>query len=296
MVSRVPPEGFAVLVVEDDPDHAALIRAAIPGAPRGGDPPPRIPIVGAVTASFPDHFSGHAELYRRYRPTYPAGLYAWLAGLTRGREVAWDCATGNGQAAVGLAGHFRMVVATDASAEQVRHARPHPAVRYLLGAAERAPLADASVDLVTVAQAVHWFDLDAFYLEARRVARPGAHLAVWTYSLVRVDAAVDALVDWFYTDVVGSYWPPERIHVHERYERLPFPFEEAQAPAFDMRPRWTRADLLAQLTTWSSVNRYRRERGEDPLALLEPRLARAWPRADEVRTLSWPISLRVGRL
>jgi SAM-dependent methyltransferase len=249
-----------------------------------------------VSASFPDHFSGHAELYRRYRPTYPPELYAWLAGLVARRDVAWDCATGSGQAAVGLAGHFASVVATDASTEQVRHARTHPAVRYVLAAAEHAPLADASVDLVAVAQAVHWFDFRAFYREARRVTRPGALLAVWTYSLVRADPAVDAVVDWFYTEVVGSYWPPERIHVHEHYERLPFPFEEVEAPVFDMRPRWTRADLLAQLTTWSSVNRYRRERGEDPLALLEPRLARAWPGADEVRTLSWPISLRVGRL
>ncbi len=249
-----------------------------------------------MRTSFPDHFSGHAELYRRHRPTYPPELYAWLRGLTTGHDVAWDCATGSGQAAVGLASHFTSVVATDASAEQVRHARAHPAVRYVLAAAEHAPLADGSIDLITVAQAVHWFHFDAFYREARRVARPGAHLAVWTYSLVRVDPAVDAVIDWFYTDVVGPYWPPERIHVHDHYERLPFPFDEVEAPVFDMRPRWTRADLLAQLTTWSSVNRYRQERGQDPLALLEPRLTRVWPRSDDVRVLSWPIRLRVGRL
>ena len=119
---------------------------------------------------------------------------------------------------------------------------------------------------------------------------------MWTYSVVSVDAAVDEVVDWFYTDVVGAYWPPERQHVHERYQRLPFPFDEVPAPAFDMRPRWTRANLLAQLATWSSVNRYRAAVGRDPLAILEPRLAEVWPDAGEVRELSWPIFLRVGRL
>ncbi len=249
-----------------------------------------------VTPTFPDHFSGHAELYRRYRPTYPVELYAWLAALSPARGVAWDCATGSGQAAVGLAAHFERVVATDASAEQVAHAPTEPSVRYLLASAERAPLADASVDLITVAQAVHWFDLDAFYAEARRVGHPGAHLAVWTYSLVRVDAAVDAAVDWFYDRVVGPWWPPERQHVHERYERLPFPFARVDTPSFDMRPRWTRADLMGQLSTWSSVNRYREERGADPLDRLEPRLAEAWPDPDEARDVSWPIYLLVGRL
>ncbi len=249
-----------------------------------------------MTATFPDHFSGHADLYRRHRPTYPPELFTWLAERCPGRATAWDCATGNGQAAVGLAAHFAFVAATDASLDQITRARRHPSVGYALASAERAPLADDSADLITVAQAVHWFDLDAFYAEARRVARPGAHLAVWTYSLARVDAAVDAVVDWFYEDVVGPWWPPERRHVHERYGNLPFPFERVPTPDFDMRPRWTRADLAGQLSTWSSVNRYRKERGEDPLDLLEPRLAEAWPDADEVRGVSWPIYLHVGRL
>ncbi|MGD8320135.1 MAG: class I SAM-dependent methyltransferase [Gemmatimonadota bacterium] len=250
-----------------------------------------------MTRRFPDHFSGHAALYQRYRPTYPAALYAWLAERSPSRRVAWDCATGNGQAAVGLAPHFDAVVATDASGEQLAHARPHARVSYVRATAEQAPLPPASVDMVTVAQAVHWFDMEAFYREVRRVARPGGHLAVWTYSLVEAGPEVDGVVRWFYDDVVGPYWPPERQHVHEHYEKLPFPFDEVDGvPHFDMRPRWTREDLLGQLTTWSSVNRYRDAHGEDPLALLEPRLAEVWPDPREVRTLSWPIILRVGRL
>lgn len=246
--------------------------------------------------SYVELFSGHAEQYAAARPRYPPALFEWLAAVAPRHELAWDCATGNGQAAVGLAQHFGRVVATDASAEQIGHARAHPAVRYVLAAAERAPLVDGSVDLITVAQAVHWFRLDDFYAEARRVGRPGGHLAVWTYALVRVDAAVDAVVDWFYERVVGPWWPEERRHVHERYARLFFPFAPVAAPSFDMRPRWTRNDLLGQLSTWSSVNRYRSERGEDPLDLLAPRLARAWPDPGEARDVSWPIHLRVGRL
>jgi SAM-dependent methyltransferase len=249
-----------------------------------------------MTGHFPDHFSGHAELYRRHRPSYPARLFAWLAELSAQRDTAWDCATGNGQAAGGLAPHFRTVVATDASAAQLAHATPKAGVHYLQAAAEQPPLADHSVDLVTVAQAVHWFRFTDFYREVRRVGRPGGHIAVWTYTVVSVDPRVDQVVDWFYTDVVGRYWPPERQHVHERYRNLPFPFDEVASPAFDMRPRWRRSGLLAQLATWSSVNRYRAATGRDPLALLEPRLAEVWPDGEEIRELSWPIFLRVGRL
>lgn len=249
-----------------------------------------------MASRFPDHFSGHAELYRRHRPTYPPELFQWLAALSPGAGVAWDCATGNGQAAAGLAPHHRLVVATDASPEQLAHAAALPNVRYVHATAEQAPLAPFSVDLVTVAQAVHWFRFDEFYGEVRRVVRRGGHLAVWTYSVVSVDPDVDGVVDWFYHDVVGRYWPPERQHVHECYRRLPFPFEEIEAPDFDMRPHWRRADLLAQLSTWSSVNRYRADRGADPLELLRPRLAEVWSDPEEVRRLSWPIHLRVGRL
>lgn len=250
-----------------------------------------------MSTPFHDHFSGHAELYRRHRPSYPAALYAWLAGISPGRGLAWDAATGNGQAAAGLAEHFRHVLATDASRQQLAHAQAHPAVRYALAPSERPPLADARADLITVAQAVHWFDLAAFYAEVRRVARPGAHLAVWTYSLVRVDPRVDEVVLWFYHDVVGPYWPQERQLVHDVYQDLWFPFDERRdVPPFDMRPRWRRADLLGQISTWSSVNRYRAAHGSDPLELLHPRLAEAWPDPEEVRDLSWPVHLRVGRL
>jgi len=259
--------------------------------------------------SFPDHFSGHAAAYSRHRPTYPAELYVWLAGLVDRHDVAWDCGTGSGQAAVGLAGHFSRVVATDASPQQIRQARRRPGVSYVLAAAEQPPLPDHSVALVTVAQAVHWFDLEAFYAQVRRIGRPGGILAVWTYSLFTVDPDVDEVVRWYYRDVVGPYWPTERWHVEDRYRNLPFPFESVGpevdssggdnsggASAFSMRPTWRREDVVAQLGTWSSTNRFRDAVGTDPLEILRPRLAEAWPDADQQKPIDWPLYVNVGRL
>lgn len=271
----------------------------------------RVYVTGALrlTVSFPDHFSGHAAAYSRHRPAYPKELYVWLAGLVDLHDVAWDCGTGSGQAAAGLAEHFRRVVATDASPQQISQARPRSGVSYVLAAAERAPLPDHRVALVTVAQAVHWFDLDAFYAEARRVVRPGGLVAVWTYSLFTVDPDVDDVVRWYYRDVVGPYWPPERWHVEDCYRNLPFPFEPldtgsgtagpgdvTSVPAFTMRPSWRREDVLAQLGTWSSTNRYRDTMGADPLDLLGPRLAEVWPDAHERKAVDWPLYVKVGRL
>jgi SAM-dependent methyltransferase len=257
--------------------------------------------------SFPDHFSGHADAYSRHRPTYPAELYAWLAGLVEWHDVAWDCGTGSGQAAVGLADRFEHVVATDASPQQIRRARRHPGVSYVVAAAETPPLAHHAVALVTVAQAVHWFDLEAFYAEVRRVGRPGGILAVWTYSVFTVDPDVDDVVGWYYRDIVGPYWPRERWHVEDRYRNLPFPFDNLEtdpsgtrgldaAPAFSMRPSWRREDVVAQLGTWSSTNRYRDVNGADPLDILRPRLAEVWPDDDEHRLVDWPLYVKVGRL
>jgi SAM-dependent methyltransferase len=162
--------------------------------------------------TFKDHFSSASDRYAAYRPDYPAALFAWLAGLCAERELAWDCATGSGQAALGLAPHFRRVVATDASAEQVRHAAPHPLIDYRVAPAEASGLADHSVDLVTVAQAAHWFDLPRFYAEAARVLKPGGAIAVWGYGRMLLPGEMDGLFQRFYAKTVGPYWPPERAN------------------------------------------------------------------------------------
>jgi SAM-dependent methyltransferase len=216
--------------------------------------------------TFKDHFSGHADGYEAFRPTCPPDLFDDLASLAPSHDLAWDCATGNGQAAYGLTPHFRAVIATDASAGQVAQARPHERVRYLVSPAERSPLADRSVDLVTAAQALHWIDLPCFYDEVRRVCRPGAVLACWCDQLHAIDPQVDGVVCRYYAETVGPYWPPERLLVEAGYRTLPFPFEELDPASFRMSLRWDLARLMGYLGTWSSSQRYQADRGRDPLA------------------------------
>lgn len=248
----------------------------------------------APAREFQDHFSGHAVDYARFRPCYPAALFAWLAQVAPGHDLAWDCATGNGQAAVALAAHFAQVVATDASAQQIAQAEVHPRVRYAVAPADASDLTDGSADLVTVAQALHWFDLERFYTEVGRVLRPGGVLAVWSYGLFECLPAVDAQVCHLYGEIVGSYWPMERQLVEDGYRSLPFPFEELSAPGFSMTAEWSLAQVRGYLNTWSAVQRYRRDRGEDPLAAIDVPLRAAWGDAP-VRVIRWPLHLRVGR-
>lgn len=249
--------------------------------------------MAGADAAFKDHFSGHADRYARYRPDYPDALFRWLADAAPARERAWDCATGNGQAAVALAEHFAEVAATDASAEQVRSAFPHPRVAYRVAPAEASGLADASVDLVTVAQALHWFDAPAFFAEARRVLRPGGVLAVWAYEVFRVSPNVDAVVDHLYRDVVGPYWPPERKAIEEGYRGYTLPFEPVAAPPFEMEKRWTAEEVFGYLRTWSAVAKFIGANGFGPVERIAPELAAAW--GGGAREVRWPLVLLVGR-
>jgi SAM-dependent methyltransferase len=247
--------------------------------------------------AFADHFSPVAERYAAVRPTYPSDLFAWLATLPARRERAWDVGTGSGQAAVALAGHFAEVVATDAAAAQLARAVPHPRVRYRRTAAEGSALATGSIDLVTVAQAVHWFDLDRFWAEVRRVAAPDGVVAVWTYQGVGLTPAVDRVVERFYGEVVGRYWPPERAAVEDGYRSLPFPCTEIAAPAFHIRQRWDLARFAGYLGTWSASRHWSDAHGgADPVAEIAADLAAAWGDAAEEREVVWPLGLRAGRV
>jgi SAM-dependent methyltransferase len=255
--------------------------------------PPRPRYHGGV--GFKDHFSGMAAAYGRARPRYPPELAAYLAGLVPRRTLALDLATGNGQAAVDLAAHFELVLASDASASQLAHATAHPRVRYLRHGAERLPLAAGTVDLVAVAQAAHWFDFARFYPEAERVLRPGGVLALWTYGLFRVDAATDRLVDAFYRDVVGPYWPPERHYVDAGYRTLPFPLERLAAPRFALTVDWSLGELMDYIGTWSAVSRYRTALGADPLPGLGRELAGGWA-TGVARPVRFDLHLLIGRV
>ncbi len=243
---------------------------------------------------FADHFSGHAGDYRRFRPGYPQELFHFLATAAPGRERAWDCATGNGQAALALAAHFDTVIATDASAEQLERAVPHPRVHYQLSPAESTGLPAASIDLITAAQAAHWFDLGRFYAECRRVARSGGIVAVWAYGLNATSPELDTILAHLYEEILGSYWPRERRYIDDGYQSLSLPFSELPAPEFIMRERWTLPRYVGYLGTWSALRRYRSATGRDPLAELAGELEAAWGNPLERREVSWPIYLRVG--
>lgn len=247
--------------------------------------------------SFKDHFSGHAADYAVYRPGYPPELYDWLAGTAPSRELAWDCATGTGQAAGELATRFRRVVATDASVAQIRNARRAGNVVYRVEPAERSSLAAGSADLVTVAQAYHWFDHQAFVAECGRVARPGGVLAIWTYALARIGPDVDAVIEGLYEGPIAPYWPAERRLVENGYRDLDFPWREFETPGFAMQLNWTLTRLEGYLRTWSAVQRYIADRGDDPVAGVHDRLAKAWGGDPEKRhCIEWPVTLRAFRL
>lgn len=245
---------------------------------------------------YADHFSRLAPEYAECRPGYPDALFDCLAQSVDRHELAWDCAAGSGQASVPLARSFTRVVATDASAAMLALAPRHPRIEYRVAPAESSGLRDATVDLITVAQALHWLDLRPFYAEVERVLAPGGVLAVWTYGTQRLDhPAMDELLGHFYREVVGPYWPPERCHVESGYKALPFPFAEIAAPAFDMQAQWTLAQFLGYLRTWSATRLYRDRVGRDPVEPLGSELVRHWGDREAARRVTWPLSLRVGR-
>ncbi|CAH2029892.1 class I SAM-dependent methyltransferase [Trichlorobacter ammonificans] len=252
-----------------------------------------------ASRGFTDHFAQVADHYAAHRPTYPPALFDWLSGQVPVRDLAWDCATGTGQAAGELARRFNRVVATDASSGQIAAATPCAGVEYRAAPAEQSGLEAGSVDLITVAQALHWFDLDRFYAEVRRVLKPGGLLAVWTYGVFGTEggedtAAVQQMLHTFYYETVGPYWPPQRRHVENGYADLAFPFAPVTVPAFSMAVAWRLADLAGYLRSWSATARYRELHGSDPVEALERELRPLWGAGR--RQVVWPLAIRAGRL
>jgi SAM-dependent methyltransferase len=244
---------------------------------------------------FKDHFSKQAADYAKFRPRYPDELFEFLGSLTPARELAWDCATGNGQAAIGLARVFHRVIATDASAEQIENAEIHARVEYRIALAENCGLDDDAIELVTVAQALHWLDLARFYAEARRVLKRAAGtIAAWAYLHLRVAPEIDALIKRYYSEIVGPYWPPERALV-ENFANLPFPFERIDTPRFQVEADWDLGALLGYLRSWSSTQRYIAAKGRDPVLLIADELRKLWGDPLQQRHLAWPLILHVGR-
>lgn len=242
-----------------------------------------------------DLFSGHAHQYATFRPVYPVELYQFIFRNLKNFDSVWDCGTGNGQAAKYLSAHFKKVYATDISREQLTNAFQASNIYYSVTPAEKTSFSDHQFDLITVAQALHWFDRHSFYKEVRRVAKPGALLAVWGYSVLTISPQADAIIMDFYRNIIGPYWDEARKLVDEEYKTIDFPFEEIKAPKFNIYVRWTIDELRGYLTTWSSTQKYIRENGINPVEALCERIKPFWELTTE-KTIKFPVFMRLGKL
>lgn len=245
--------------------------------------------------SFKDNFSRQSDLYVKYRPQYPSELYSYLQGLTEEHQLAWDCGTGNGQAALGIAKHYARVVATDPSEEQIRNAFPHKNVFYSVKTAEHSGLQDQSVDLITAANALHWFDFERFNKEANRVLKPGGVIAAWGYGNPSHSEEIDRVITHFHDEIIGAYWLPENRLVEKKYSTIPFPYSEITAPLFKIEKDLGFKDLTGLFGTWSAVQRYKDRNGNDPVKKIEEDLKAAWQDLSVQKPFTWNLVLRVGR-
>ena len=246
-------------------------------------------------SEFKDYFSTASDAYKRFRPRYPAELYEYLASVAPATGLAWDCGCGNGQAAVALASRFHEVIASDASAAQIAQAQPAPNLEYRVSPAEQIGAEDSSLDLITVAQAIHWFDHQRFFAEVDRTLKPGGILAAWGYQLLYTDTGLDPVIAHFHSQKVGPYWPPERALLDEGYTRITFPYPREKTPAFFMRTRWRFSHLLGYLNTWSAVKQYEKALGSNPIEEEFPALMAAWGNVGAEKDIYWPLILYVGK-
>ena len=240
-----------------------------------------------------DNFSKDSHLYAKYRPTYPSSLFTYIFSLLETKDHAWDCATGNGQVATQLAKEFQVVEATDISASQVEQAPKLAHIHYTIQPAEQTNFEKDQFDLITVAQAIHWFDFEKFYAEVNRTLKPDGILAVIGYGLLSISPELDLIIHHFYNDIIGAYWDEERKYIEENYETIPFSFEEIKTPKFEITYEWTAEDLLNYLNTWSAVKHYEKEKNESPLLLIQQQLKEVW--GAKKRKVTFPVLLRVGK-
>jgi SAM-dependent methyltransferase len=248
-----------------------------------------------MSAAFQDHFSGLARRYADFRPRYPGALFDYLATLATRDQLVWDCACGSGQATIDLAARFEKIIATDGSAQQIVSAPRCDHVEYRVALADQSGLEDESIGLVTIAQALHWFNGGDFFAEVERVLKPGGTLTAWVYGTSQIEGdGMDAIVQDYYANVVRPYWPPEWKIIEGRYRAIRLPFPEIKTPSFRMEELWRLDQLLGYFSSWSATNRFVEATGRDPIEPLRHNLAMVWGEPERARRVVWPLTLRVA--
>lgn len=248
-----------------------------------------------MSGGFKDYFSTKSDAYANYRPKYPATLAEELAKLCYQKDTALDCGCGSGQLSVLLANYFDEVIATDASSQQIENATAHPKVKYKVAPAEAAPLDNHSVDMITVAQAAHWLDLEKFYAEAKRLLKHNGLIALITYqNAILEDEECNLILNRFYGETLDSYWPPERRIVESGYKQLSFPFREISFPDIEMSDQWNFNLLYGYITTWSAFKAFEKAGGQAEINQFKDSLSTAWSDVERKQKIIWPLSLRVG--
>jgi SAM-dependent methyltransferase len=240
-----------------------------------------------------DNFSTQAEVYAKYRPQYPDALFEYIMSFVPDKNLAWDCGTGNGQTAKELAKYFQQVYATDISSKQIEHAVKQVNIHYAIEPAEKTSIANNQVDLITVSQALHWFNFEKFYAEVKRVSKPTCIIAVWTYSLLKIDLITDALIHKYHFDTLQNYWDNERKYVDDGYNTVPFPFKIIDTPEFFIEVNWNTEDLEGYFNTWSALQKFIKENNYNPVPALMKEIKQHWP-ASEVRKIIFPIHLKMA--
>jgi ubiquinone/menaquinone biosynthesis C-methylase UbiE len=241
-----------------------------------------------------DLFSSQSKAYATFRPTYPKALYDFIFQHVKEKGTAWDCATGNGQVASYLSHHFKEVFATDISQQQLDHAEKKDNIHYSISPAEQTTFENGQFDLITVAQALHWFDRDKFYDEAKRIGKPGSILAVWGYAMLYIKPDIDALILNFYNETVGPYWDDARRLVEQEYKTITFPFEKFETPRFTIEVQWTLNQLSGYFSSWSATQKYIKEKGHDPVKPFIDKLETFWSKSE--MTVTFPVFVLLGKI
>lgn len=246
-----------------------------------------------MISKFKDYFSQQSDDYIVYRPRYPDELFSYLSSISNNHEIAWDCATGSGQSAVGLSKYYESVIATDASKNQIENATKVDGVTYKVEKSEESSIEDNSIDLITVAQALHWFNVDTFYTEVDRVLKNKGILAVWSYGLLNINTEIDKTVHDLYCTTLGPYWPPERKIVEEGYKNIVIPMKELKPPTINMECEWDLSQLVGYLCTWSAVKKYETIKSVNPVGEIYHELSRYWGESDNKILVRWPLTLKL---